>query len=134
MNFSSKRFAEVFAALIPLGALSPLGGNERRRAPRVELRFQTRLLLAGRGPDRMIDVELHDLSIRGMKFVHDGRIDQGQQFVFAVPQLNGGPLPLLCTVVHASEAGHDRFTIGAEFTCPLPRETRAIKAPDTVTA
>jgi hypothetical protein len=129
MNFSAKRFAEIFASLIPMGASTPLGGDDRRRAPRVEMRLKTRILLAGK-PGKTIDIELRDLSVRGMKFVYSSPLKSGQQFVLTVPQMKDEPLPLLCTVVHSEEVEEGYVAVGAEFTCQLPRRGQRPAAGD----
>lgn len=121
MNFTNKKFAEVFASLLPTGAAAQLGGDERRRAPRIELRHKTRLLLVGDHSSPSLEVELRDLSVRGMKFVTDIPLPRGRQFILAVPQLSGEPLLYLCTIVHSEVTEDARIAVGAEFTCPLPR-------------
>ena len=120
MNFSNKRFAEVFASLLPTGVASKLGGSERRRAQRIEVRHRTQLLLIGSSARPSIQVELRDLSVRGMKFVFAKPLPAGQQFIIAVPQLSGDSQLLLCTVVHSRKTEDGEIAIGAEFTCALP--------------
>ena len=121
MNFSNKQFAEVFASLLPTGAAAKLDIDERRRAPRIELRHKLRLLLVGDSADPSVDVELRDISVRGMKFVTDKPLPRGRQFILAVPQMIGEPQLLLCTIVHSEVTDDAQISVGAEFTCPLPR-------------
>jgi hypothetical protein len=125
MNFSNKRFAEVFASLLPTGAAEKLGDDERRRAPRIELRHKTKLLLVGDRANPSVEVELRDVSVRGMKFVVKTPLPRGKQFILAVPQLTGEPQLLLCTVVHSEVTDDAEISVGAEFTCPLPRAQHA---------
>jgi len=134
MNFSNKQFAEVFASLLPTGAVSKLGHDERRRAPRIELRHKAHVLLVGDHASPSVEVELRDVSVRGMKFVTDKPLARGKQFILAVPQLAGEPQLLLCTVVHSEVTDDAQIAVGAEFTCPLPRSqhgTSAASAPRT---
>jgi hypothetical protein len=125
MNFTNKRFAEVFASLLPTGATSKTAQDERRRAPRIDLEFKIHLLLVGTKPEKSVEVEMRDLSVRGMKFTAPAALAGGQQFILAVPQLSGEPQLLLCTVVHSRKADNGRFAVGAEFTMPLRRRDRA---------
>ena len=119
MSLSNKRFAEVFASLLPTGAGSMLGGDERRRAPRIDLNVKTHLLLVGDRKGRPVEIELRDVSVRGMKFTYRQALPQDQQFLLAVPQLKGEPRLILCTVVHSRRLKDGAYTIGAEFTLPL---------------
>ena len=125
MNFSNKQFAEVFASLLPTGAASKLDADERRRAPRIELRHKLRVLLVGDPNNPSADVELRDISVRGLKFVTNKPLPRGRQFILAVPQLSGDPQLLLCTIVHSEVTDDAQIAVGAEFTCPLPRMQHA---------
>jgi hypothetical protein len=121
MNFSNKQFAEVFASLLPSGAAARLSGDERRRAPRIELRHKMRVLLVGDHADPSVEVEMRDISVRGMKFTIKTPLPRGRQFILAVPQMGGEPQLVLCTVVHSEVTDDAEISVGAEFTCPLPR-------------
>jgi hypothetical protein len=62
-------------------------------------------------------VTICDFSARGISFVDETRMEIGQQFILELPRREGGPVSLLCTVMHVKPVGNDIHRMGAEFTC-----------------
>lgn len=122
MKFSTKRFAEIISGLSPTAEESPIRGHDKRRATRVGLRTRLKIVLVGRaGTQTPTDIELRDLSARGLRFVYEKPLNRGEQFVLALPCSKGGAVPVLCTVAHCEQLWSGGVSIGAEFTCVLPK-------------
>ena len=122
MHLSADQFAEIVAHLLAEGPGAPGGGTggDKRRAKRVALEHRATIVpyddgVAGDG----VGVDVRDFSPRGIRFLHSQRLVRGAQFVLALPQRTGGPLSILCTVVHCGVTPEGPFSTGAEFTCAL---------------
>jgi hypothetical protein len=124
MELTAQQFAEM---VNHLKGPSRFGGpQDQRRAPRVER--QARLTITpvdGVQPPTPVDVEIKNISSRGLGFVHTRKLKLHSQFLVKLPRQGGDPVEILCTVVHCNPAGQKCYAVGAEFTClsPTPGQT-----------
>lgn len=132
MHLSAKQFAEIVAQLVADAPKSTGdGASEKRRASRVALDYRATIIPYDDGVARDgVGVEVRDFSPRGIRFLHSARFPRGTQFVLELPQQTGGPLTILCTVVHCRVTPEGPFSTGAEFTCVL-RSEKSAKTPPT---
>lgn len=97
-------------------------GAELRRAPRKHHRARISVVPVIDGAEQTaISVLLRDLSARGMCFIHNQSIRAGSQVLACFPGEEGSPTLMLCTVAHCRSLSKNVFSVGAEFTCRVPR-------------
>ena len=124
MHLSARQFGEIVAHLVADVPHAPAGADsDKRRAKRVTLDYRATIIPYEDGKARDgVGVEVRDFSPRGIRFLHSARFARGTQFVLELPQQTGGPLTILCTVVHCRVTPEGPFSTGAEFTCALRNE------------
>jgi hypothetical protein len=119
MNLSTKRFAEIVQRLEGDVGDQLFPGHDKRRSTRVGVRSRASIVPYTNGVAREgVGVELRDFSHRGIRFLHSARLARGDQFVLELPQREGKPVHILCTVMHCRTTP-EGFSTGAEFTCVL---------------
>jgi hypothetical protein len=112
--------AEEFRSTVcsPDAAAAP---GDKRRAPRTPLDVWATLMpFSDRFAAENIDVPVRDLSRGGFGFLHDRRLPLGQQFALLLPDTDGHPLVILCTVAYWQPLDEGFFAIGARF-CKILR-------------
>ena len=130
MQLSAKQFAASVKGLHADVADASFGGNDKRRAQRVELKHRVTIVPYEDGRPRSgVGVELRDVSARGIRFLHSAPMAPGTQFVLELPQPGGVPMRILCTVAHSGPTSEGPFSTGAEFTCALQNGGVSAKAP-----
>jgi HD-like signal output (HDOD) protein len=95
---------------------SPVGGAEKRRAPRIRKDNAIVILPHHAGVVQPpLTVKLKDVSSKGIGFYHNAPLEKGRQFVVQLPQKQGRPVSLLYHVVRFQAEGPGSFVIGAEL-------------------
>lgn len=122
MKLTAEQFAELASTF---DAQQGRTKHERRRASRMDLQARIKITPVIDGDSHStINVTICDFSARGISFIHEQAMDIGQQFVLELPRREGGPVSLLCTVMHVKAAGHNLHRMGAEFTCGVQTASR----------
>jgi hypothetical protein len=124
MQLSAQQFARI-AEQLEVDDCQGVAGHEKRRAARAPLKQRATIVpyVAGVAAEP-VGVEVRDFSSRGIRFLHSARLARGEQFVLQLAQRAGGPVTILCTVVHCRVTSEGPFSTGAEFTCVLRKEKR----------
>ena len=117
MKLSPETFRELTSAL---GVRKEGAPDERRRSIRVDVRTRIPLSLVDKGQHQpAVPIMVRDVSPRGINIVFPQRLDAGQQFTVMLGGQKG--FLMLCTVMHSQSLSNGMHSIGAEFTCVLPR-------------
>jgi hypothetical protein len=126
MELTARQFADM---VNHLKGPSRFGG-EQRRAPRVERQARIAIVPVVEGQPRTpVDVDVKNISSRGLGFVHTRKLKPGSQFLVNLSPQGAEPVEMLCTVVHCDPAGKGVYAIGAEFTCLAPTARAAANDP-----
>lgn len=125
MELSSEQFAGILRSLEQLEP-SREAGAELRRAPRKHYRARISVIPVIEGLEQTaVSVLLRDFSARGMCFIHSQPLRAGSQVLASFPDDSGGQTLVLCTVAHCRTLNKQTFSMGAEFTCRVPRPSDA---------
>ena len=90
--------------------------GDKRRAPRTTMEVWATLMpFSDRFSTENIDVPVRDLSRGGFGFLHDRRLPLGEQFALLLPESEGHPIVILCTVAYWQPIEEGFFVIGARF-------------------
>ena len=128
MELTARQFADM---VNHLKGPSRFGG-EQRRAPRVERQSRIAIVPVADGQPRTpVDVDVKNMSSRGLGFVHTRKLKPGSQFLVNLSPQGSAPVEMLCTVVHCDPAGKGVYAIGAEFTCLAPTAGATANDPAT---
>ena len=113
MSLSVDEFNELMEML---GAALQTGRqHESRRARRLRHKADVAIIPCyADGHGDAVTVKMQDLSLRGIRFVHDEKLDSGQEFLMMLAREGRR---VLCTVAHCTSIGEGRYSIGAEFVC-----------------
>jgi hypothetical protein len=113
VELSAKLFKQIVSAL-RADALS--AQRERRVSPRVGLSASVQIFLRS-GDGRLIQcrVRLHDFSRHGLCILYSQSLRVSSNFVLRLPDVDDGPMTLLCTVRNCRGLGEGRWAIGATF-------------------
>src|SRR4051794_984327 len=117
MELSATSFRELASAL---GSQLEGAESERRRSTRVEVHTRVPMCLIEKDEHLpAVPIMVHDVSPRGINILHPKCLTAGQQFTIQL----GGPkgFRMLCTVMHARAMENGLHSVGAEFTCVLPK-------------
>lgn len=121
MELSIEQFANIVKCL-GLVESERAKGSELRRAPRAHYRARVRIIPVLEGVEQTaVSVWLRDVSARGLCFIHSQPMRAGSQILAAFPDESGGQTLMLCLVAQCRMLSKDAFSIGAEFTCRVPR-------------
>jgi hypothetical protein len=94
--------------------------NERRRSPRVEVNSRLPMALINKGEALpAVPIMVRDVSPRGINILYPEPLPAGQQFTIQLESTS--KITLLCTVLHSRTMETGLHSIGAEFTCVLPK-------------
>jgi hypothetical protein len=117
MKLSAESFRELATAL---GSTMEGAENERRRSTRVQVHTRVPMSLVEKDEQLPpVPIMVHDVSPRGINILYPKCLIAGQQFTVRL----GGPkgFHMLCTVMHVHAQDNGLYSIGAEFTCVLPK-------------
>ena len=129
MKLSPETFRELTNAL---GSTKEGAPNERRRSTRVDVQTRVPLSLIRKGEHRpAVPIMVRDVSPRGINIVFPQRLDSGQQFTVLLGGSKG--FLMLCTVMHSRPLSDGLHSVGAEFTCVLPKAGSAKPPSDAKT-
>jgi len=119
MELSLERVADAVMALrVDLRDRPDL---ERRQLPRFPVWAPTMIHPSGEnwggsvGATAPFEVWLIDIACGGVGFVSKVPLTVGQQFAVTIPAAEGGPICILCNVVHCRRAANGSFITGAQF-------------------
>jgi hypothetical protein len=114
MGLSADQFIEILSAAKPADGEE---GSDLRRAPRVGLRENATIIPLSEGSHpNAISVEVRDLSLAGIGFLHEQKLKLDEQFALVLPRNNDTPSVILCAVAFWQPLARDLFAIGARFT------------------
>ena len=120
MQLTAEDFRSTVSAPEPVAA-----PDDKRRAPRTSLDVCATLMpFSQRFATENIDVPVRDLSRGGFGFLHDRRLPLGEQFALLLPESEGHPIVILCTVAYWQPLQEGFFAIGARF-CRVLRQRNA---------
>ena len=126
MELSLERVADAVMALrVDLRDRPDL---ERRQLPRFPVWSPTMLRPVGEGwgpgagATSPFEVWLIDIACGGIGFVSKVPLTNGQQFAVTIPAAEGGPIVILCNVVHCRRAANGSHVAGAQFVRELAEE------------
>ena len=126
MELSLERVADAVMALrVDLRDRPDL---ERRQLPRFPVWAPTVLRPVGEGwgpgagATAPFEVWLIDIACGGIGFVSKVPLASGVQFSVTIPAAEGGPIVILCTVVHCRRAANGSHIAGAQFVRELVEE------------
>jgi hypothetical protein len=112
MQLSAELFRQMVESL-----QADRNDDGQRRRPRVGLDARVTIVpFSDRVSPSALSVTVRDLSAGGLGFLHDRKISLGEQFVLLLPEAQGKPVVILCTVAYWQPLARDRFAIGASFT------------------
>jgi hypothetical protein len=119
MELTARQFAEM---VNHLKGPSRFGGtSDQRRAPRTERQARIAIVpIADGQPRTPVNVDVKNVSSRGLGFVHDRKLKAGSQFLVNLAPQGSDAVEMLCTVVHCDAARKGVYAVGAEFTCLAP--------------
>lgn len=90
--------------------------RDQRRTPRTRANLQAALMpFSDRFALETIVAPVRDISRGGFAFLHEHQVPLGEQFALVLPEQDGPPLVILCTVAHWQPLAEDLFAIGARF-------------------
>jgi hypothetical protein len=116
MAFSVDQLADLLEILGP--AAKSHRAKEARRARRIRHKAQIAIVPCGKdGLGDPVTVNTEDLSLRGMRMLHDREMTVGDEFLVLLPRKKAEPLQVLCIVAHCTSIGEGLFSIGAAFVC-----------------
>ena len=102
-----------------------------RRAPRLE--DPRKIMIALVRPDQEAceyEVQLRDISARGLSFFHTQKLDDGIKFSFALAAGESESVTIICEVIHTREVNKGLFQIGAKFTRILDPQRNLVVVPE----
>src|SRR6476661_735489 len=101
--------------------------GDKRRAPRTTMEVWATLMpFSDRFSTENIEVPLRDLSRGGFGFLHDRRLPLGEQFALLLPESDGHPVVILCTIAYWQPLEDGFFAIGARFCRVLRRQNSGL--------
>ncbi|HEY8748232.1 MAG TPA: PilZ domain-containing protein [Tepidisphaeraceae bacterium] len=117
--------ADAFRSIVSIAESPSIAPGDKRRAPRTVLDvFATLMPFSERFGTENMDVPIRDLSRGGFGFLHDRRLPLGEQFAMLLPNEDGHPIVVLCTVAYWQPLDEGFFAIGARF-CRVLRQGNA---------
>ena len=118
--------AEDFRSAVSANG-SPASPEDKRRAPRIPSELWATLMpFSDRFSTENIEVPLRDLSRGGFGFLHDRRLPLGEQFALLLPESDGHPVVILCTIAYWQPLEDGFFAIGARFCRVLRRQNSGL--------
>jgi hypothetical protein len=114
MKFTEAKFAETVELLAASGGAKT--GKDNRRAERKDVRLTVPIKLNKSTDSPWINVQLRDISSRGVRFCGPQKIGVNDNFVLRLPgaKAKDSYTLLVCRVVNC-RPDKDQFMIGAEF-------------------
>src|SRR5688500_7087906 len=106
--------------------------HERRKLPRFKVWSPLRITPLGAGdvPGKPYRVWLRDISRGGVGLMYPKPAPLGDEFLIAMPALEGEPQWFVCRVVYCSGSVEDMYSIGASFMQRWDRSTaKRVPAP-----
>lgn len=123
MELTAPLFRQIVEA--PAPAPGEPARTEQRRTPRTRLTTHAALMpFSDRFALEPIIAPVRDISRGGFRFLHDAQVPLGEQFALVLPEANGRPIVILCTVTYWQPIAEELFAIGARF-CRVLREGEA---------
>jgi hypothetical protein len=117
--------ADEFRSIVSTAEATSGAAGDKRRAPRTVLDVCATLMpFSDRFASENIEVPIRDLSRGGFGFLHDHRLPLGEQFAMLLPNADGHPIVVLCTVAYWQPLDEGFFAIGARF-CRVLRQGNA---------
>jgi hypothetical protein len=107
--------ADMFKEMIERMSRGDAEPNDRRATPRVGIRAKVAIITEFASLEKPVDVEVKDLSMRGVGFEHSLPLRKGGSLVLLLPSQDGTALSILCTVRQCRHVGVNQYSIGAEF-------------------
>jgi hypothetical protein len=120
MQLTADLFREIIQPLAP-GAE---GGDqlEQRRGPRARADvWATILPFSDSFSLRAIEVPVRDVSRGGFGFLYDQPVPLGESFGLVLPEGDGPPVVVLCSIAFWQPLSKDLYSVGARFTEVLSR-------------
>ena len=109
---------------LPIAA-SGSDSSDKRRSGRLKLDLQATLLpFSERISAQNLTIAVRDISRGGVSFVYKHRLPLGEQFGLVVPDDDGPPVVILCTIAYWQPLTNGEFAIGARF-CRVLRSNGA---------
>lgn len=112
--------AELFRQLIqPLTAAAEeaVVEAEQRRGPRTRADVEATILpFSDAFSLSAIDVPVRDVSCGGLGFLHDQPVPLGESFGLVLPETDGPPTIILCSVAFWQPLSEELYSVGAKFT------------------
>jgi hypothetical protein len=126
MHLNAQQFAEIVSSLDR--SLIDHKSDQRRSSRAIQRRSIMILPVSNGQQGSSIAVAMVDFSTRGMGIIHNEPFGRGEQFITRLVRDGKPPVELLCTVAHCRGVSNNSYKIGAEFTCIVTPQPKAVAA------